>query len=76
MEPKTITKLSELDAKLKESQLGPLHWLPVIWQWQRFMQNLHVLTCLNIRYLPTLDSGIDVAPGINVLLEHLVKTFS
>ena len=53
MEPKTITKLSELDAKLKESQLGPLHWLPVIWQWQRFMQNLHVLTCLNIRYLPT-----------------------
>ena len=53
MEPKTITKLSEPDVKLKESQLGPLHWLPVIWQWQRFMQNLHVLTCLNIRYIPT-----------------------
>ena len=51
MEPKTITKLSEPDAKLKESQLGPLHWLPVTWQWQRFMQNLHVLTCLNIRYV-------------------------
>ena len=72
MEPKTITKLSEPDAKLKESQLGPLHWLPVTWQWQRFMQNLHVLTCLNIRYVLTRLLSFDDFFVYNLLLHEAI----